>query len=158
MSRLLALRALQGLSLDVQQLIFAATFPTRHQIDTRLQVQHPTLPEFQDLDAELIDFVHDGENQWEFPFLSKTERRWLHNRCDLFALFHESVDSDVGRVVVIGKEVCWSYDDDAEVEPFRWGKATWPGGVLCDNCGRTEPPFIVGQLFCFGCMEELQIS
>ena len=158
MSRLLVLQALEGLSLDLQKRIFTAIFPTRQQIESRLQDQHPTLQEFFELDAQIIDFVHHGEGYQEFPVLSRTERKWLHLRSEGLQILHESFETENGRVLVIAKGLGWFYNEDADVEPFRWGKATWQGEILvCENCGRSKAPHIAGQNFCFECMEEFQL-
>ncbi len=146
--------------MDMQKLIFAEIFPTKLQILLRLDEQHPTLLEFSEYDSRVVEFVHHGEGNLYFFDLSRTERKWVHLRSELFGIAHESYETDEGRILVISKWPGWSYNADVDVEYFEWGRASWQRGktFLCATCHNVMhvPYNSLDGGFCYRCLEEDQ--
>lgn len=157
MSRLLALRALQDLSLDLQKLIFKSIFPTKNEISSRLEAQHPVLWEFYELDWKVVNFVHDGQRYLEFPLLSRAERKWIHLRCEAFNLTHQSIVCEGGRTLVIAKGPGWVYDQEAVLQPFEWSRASFQRqeDLLCKTCGK-RGYLAFGDAHCDSCFAYLR--
>ena len=157
MSRLLALRALQDLSLDLQKLIFKCIYPTKNEISSRLEAQHPVVWEFHELDWKVVNFVHDGERYLEFPLLSRAERKWVHLRCEAFHLTHKSIVCEGGRILVIAKGPGWVYDQETELQPFEWSTASFQRqeDLFCKTCGK-RGYLAFGDAHCDSCFAYLR--
>ena len=104
-----------------------------------LKQRHATLPEYAEKDEAIINFVHDGDQPIELQGLSRAERKWAHQRSELFNCLHTSRDEAKGRVLVISKSKHWVYPAHRRIVPFQWGKR--PREVKfyeCETCGEVS--------------------
>lgn len=159
MSRIMALRALQGLTPDLQELIFRRSFPTKHQIRLRLEQQQNVLPEFTHLDSEIAEFIHNDQDDLELASLTPREKRWVYFRGQLFGLQHFSYLGQDGRILVLLKTDDWYYSGEPAIVARRWDQLSLQKQVYwCEECGLEQngvPIFRQRAPICHGCYGHL---
>ena len=136
MTRLLILRALSDLPSELQEPIFRSIFPTKSQLLAKLDEQIPTRPEFNFLDATIVNFTHGDAKVLPLDDLGTREVKWLQMRCKLFDLKQDGGEvsdwnKDFDETLLISKRKRWMYDEKRRVIPLDLSTARWLTQAFC---------------------------
>ena len=133
MSRLLVLRALSDLPLDIKKLIFTRLkYPTLIQLVSRLKQQSPSKSAFLHLDVAIIGFVWSGTPSTILARLTGPQRSWVLGRCKLLGLDHQEIRTIGGKGLILFRNLSWTFNDYQEVCQLIWCKTRWR--YRCSSC------------------------
>ncbi len=150
---------MQGLTGELQRVIFIQIFPTKRRIRARFEQQQPCPPEFASLDLAIVDFLHTDHEDLELADLTPREKRWVYFRGQLFGLHHFSYLGQSSRIMVLLKTAGWYYNDEKWLAPKRWDRISLERQVYwCEECGLEQdghPIYRKRNTICHGCYGHL---
>jgi len=181
MDRILTLRALQPLPLDLRQKIFETVLESlEKECKDWLEARSPILPgdtvfeeTCKELDAFLVRFAHGQEKEteklieWHLAasvrvyYIVPSDIRWIQLRCALLGLMCQSINLEYECQLLISKPRGWDLDLNPDTPPV----ALWDFGdsshlYPCHRCGgiyrgeRFKVGWRSGRLYCDSCNPE----